>query len=164
MLSKSSMNRRGERSQNARTRGSQTTRERPPVLQTDNRSSFVKESAFMGRSGKRHGGKHRSDNLDRFARDQLKAFKAKFGRDPLPGEPLLFDRNKDVPTEIDLEQAFANLADSMREAGMRPELIYAYEKTGLVLMEGKDYPQDIKDEYQSAIAEYFKLKKAGKIP
>jgi hypothetical protein len=31
-------------------------------------------------------------------------------------------------------------------------------------MEGKDYPQDIKDEYQSAIAEYFKLKKAGKIP
>jgi hypothetical protein len=99
---------------------------------------MVCESEFlMGRSRKRRGAKHRSDKLDRLQREQLRAFKAKFGRDRLPDEPIYFDPDKDVPTEIDLEQEFANLTDSMREAGMRPELIYAYEKTGLILMEGE---------------------------
>jgi hypothetical protein len=91
----------------------------------------------MGRNRKRRGAKRRSDKLDPLQHEQLRAFKAKFGRDHCPANPSISILDKDVPTEIDLEQAFANLADSMREAGMRPELIYAYEKTGLILMEGE---------------------------
>jgi hypothetical protein len=118
----------------------------------------------MKRNRKRRSAKKRSNEMDRLERDQLKAFKAKFGRDPLPGEPIFFDPDQDAPVEIDLEQAMANLGDSMREAGIPLELIYAFEKTGLVLAEGKEYPQDVIDEYQAAIDEYFKLKTAGEIP
>jgi len=118
----------------------------------------------MKRNIKRRSAQKPSNELDRVERAQLEAFEVKFGRDPLPGEPIFFDPDQDVAVAIDLEQAMANLADSMREAGIRLELIYAFEKTGRVLIEGEEYPQDVKDEYQAAIDEYFKLKAAGKIP
>jgi hypothetical protein len=33
--------------------------------------------------------------------DQRKAFIDKFGREPGPGDPVIFDPDKDVPTPID---------------------------------------------------------------
>lgn len=117
----------------------------------------------MKRIKKRRGVKNRSNKVDKLRRNQLKAAKAELGRDPRPRAPLLFDPEKDVPDEIDLERAFAALADNMREAGISPELIYAYEKTGFILVEGREYPQEVKEEYQAAIDEYFKLQAAGKV-
>jgi hypothetical protein len=117
----------------------------------------------MKRIKKQRGAKNRSDKVDELRRNQQKAFRAKFGRDPRPDEPLFFDPNKDAPVAIDLEQVFADLADNMREAGISPELIYAYEKTGFILVEGREYTRAVTDEYQAAIEEYFKLKAAGKI-
>ena len=46
---------------------------------------------------------------------------------------------------------------AMRAAGIRPELIYAYEKTGFLLSEDgyKALSQEDKAEYDAAIDEYF---------
>lgn len=118
----------------------------------------------MGRIGKRRRGKSRLEKADDLMRQQLAAFREKFGRDPRPEDPVFFDPDKDEPTPLDVEQAFADLPDQMRLAGIRPELIYAYEKTGLILMEGEDYPQNIIDQYQAAMREYVALEKAGKLP
>ena len=118
----------------------------------------------MGRLGKRRVAKSRLQKADDLMRQQKATFHRKFGRDPGPDDPVFFDPDKDEPTPLDLEQAFADLPNQMRLAGIRPELIYAYEKTGLILMEGEEYPESIKDEYQAAMREYFALEKAGKLP
>ncbi len=104
--------------------------------------------------------------LDEAVREQLAAFRAKFGRDPLPHEPVFFDPNKDVPTAMEIDDATGDeIREAMTQAGVRPELIYAYDKTGLILSEeNRDiYPQEILDEYDAAIEKYFELVKAGKL-
>lgn len=50
--------------------------------------------------------------------DQRAAFIRKFGREPGPGDPLLFDPDKDVPTPISAERMGSDLADTMRKAGI----------------------------------------------
>lgn len=103
--------------------------------------------------------------LDEAIQEQLEAFRAKFGRDPLPHEPIFFDPEKDVPSPMDPGVAEAEVLEAMKAAGIRPEIIYAYKKTGLLLSEEmRDiYPAEVQEEYQAAIAEYLELEKAGKL-
>jgi hypothetical protein len=62
--------------------------------------------------------------------EQRAAFRAKFGRDPGPNDPILFDPNKDVPTPIGLADLEGEVLGAMRKTGVPPEIIYAYRKTG----------------------------------
>jgi hypothetical protein len=52
--------------------------------------------------------------------DQRKAFIDKFGREPGPGDPVIFDPDKDVPTPIDAERLEADLEKAIRDAGIDP--------------------------------------------
>lgn len=131
----------------------------------------------MGKRGKGNSAEHSAANfnispeeeqriVEEAVQEQLAAFRSKFGRDPLPHEPLFFDPDKDVPTALSIDDPADQVLEAMRLAGIAPQFIYAYDKTGLILtQDDRDtYPEEIQREYQSAIDEYFELKAAGKLP
>jgi hypothetical protein len=98
----------------------------------------------------------------RVMRQQLKAFRKKFGRDPLPGEPVFFDPDQDVPTEM----SEATLREEMLEllSDLPPQFAYAYAKTGLMLLleeQVEHYPPEAVAEWKAAIDEYFRLEDEG---
>lgn len=99
--------------------------------------------------------------IDRRTPHQLKmmqkAFKRKFGRDPGPNDPVFFDPDTDTPVPFPKEKMQADVLAAMKGAGLAPELIYAYRKTGRLIMEGNNYPPGAVEEWQAAIDEYFAL-------
>src|SRR5262245_44475075 len=91
--------------------------------------------------------------------EQRAAFRAKFGRDPGPNDPLIFDPDKDEPTPIGEARLNAEMLEAMRKAGVPPQIIYAYRKTGRLLLEGRRHlnPPEAQAEWDAAIDEYFRL-------
>lgn len=81
---------------------------------------------------------------------QRQRFIEKFGREPEPEDPVFFD----LPDENTLKR---ELAETMRKAGIRPALIYATEKTGLLVTEeNRNLIPDIDlAEWEAAIDEYY---------
>jgi hypothetical protein len=94
-------------------------------------------------------------------RAQLKDFRHKFGRDPKPGEPVFFDPDKDEPTPLDPGKLEADMLEVLRKTGTAPQIIYAYRKTGLLLVEGfeENYPPEAIEEWKAVIDGYFKLER-----
>jgi hypothetical protein len=95
---------------------------------------------------------------------QLEAFREKFGRDPGPGDPVFFDPDKDVPTQM---AAFPDdeLMAEFIELGAQPQHVYAYKKTGLMGLDHtvSGWPAQELQEWRAAIKEYFQLeKRAGR--
>jgi hypothetical protein len=90
-------------------------------------------------------------------RQQLEAFREKFGRDPGPEDPVFFDPCSDVPRPMDLADFDAEVVEVMCEAGIRPGLIHAYIRTGLmVTRENRKYlSQEDRMAWDRAILEYF---------
>jgi hypothetical protein len=66
---------------------------------------------------------------------QLRRFREKFGRDPLPSEPIFFDPDFDVPTPYDPEKFHQRMLEVFEAAGTPGDLVYAWEKTGMILTE-----------------------------
>jgi hypothetical protein len=93
---------------------------------------------------------------------QLDAFRKKFGRDPRPGEPIIFDPDADVPTSMSPVKFQADMLEAMRKAGTPPAFIYAYRKCGFLLTESsKDHaPPDQLQEWNDAIDEYYAIEHA----
>jgi hypothetical protein len=91
--------------------------------------------------------------------NQRLAFIAKFGRPPRPSDPVFFDPESDTPKPFSPAVLRDQVLESMRTAGTRSELIYAYGKTGM-LVGDEAYttmsPAD-KAEWDGAVAEYFRL-------
>jgi hypothetical protein len=96
--------------------------------------------------------------------EQRAAFRAKFGRDPGPNDPLLFDPDKDEPTPIGEARLDAEMLEAMRKTGVPPQIIFAYRKTGRLLLEGNRdlYPPEAQSEWDAAINEYFRLEAQAK--
>jgi hypothetical protein len=92
--------------------------------------------------------------------EQREAFRKKFGRDPGPGDPVIFDPDADEPTEISSVRIEAETLEAMRKAGTRPEVVYAYKKTGILLM--KDSPASPRDRqaWEAAVKEFFLIEAA----
>jgi hypothetical protein len=63
------------------------------------------------------------------------------------------------------EKLMEDFLEAMNLADLPPQIAYAIEKTGLVLMEGMEdhYPVDAVEDWKAAIEEYFDLEKAGKL-
>jgi hypothetical protein len=98
---------------------------------------------------------------------QREAFKAKFGRDPGPNDPVFFDPSKDEPTPIAPVDMEEDVLAAMNAANLPPEFAYAYKKTGgLLLIEGMrdHWPPDRVKEWEDAVNEYFAIEEASKQP
>lgn len=85
--------------------------------------------------------------------DQMQAFRARFGRDPGPGDPLLFDPDADVPTPLDEDQVIEELVAAGHRAGLAPALIYAIQQTGMLVTEAnRDLLGDAEiEEWEAAV-------------
>ena len=91
--------------------------------------------------------------------EQRERFRQKFGRDPRPEDPVLFDDDSDDPRPLSAEKFTRLLVDALKEANARPEIIYAVEKTGLLVTEFNKY-RLTEAEYRQwcdAIEEYRRL-------
>jgi hypothetical protein len=90
-------------------------------------------------------------------REQIRLFREKFGRDMAPNDPIFFDPDADEPRQLDVD--VDSIVKTMADAGIRPELIYAYRKTGLLVSDenyGKLSPED-RDDWHAAMEEYDQL-------
>lgn len=98
---------------------------------------------------------------------QLVLFKAKFGREPGPGDPVFFDPECDVPTPISEEKIMGNIVNALKQVVPdRPEFIYAFKKVGVLVTEenaSQVLPEDRK-QWDRAVKEYRRLIKEGKAP
>jgi hypothetical protein len=89
--------------------------------------------------------------LDAALITQRAKFIAKFGREPGPDDPIFFDLDEDALRDT--------TAKAMRESGVHPSLIYAYEETGLlVTTENRRMIPDVElREWDDKVREYFDL-------
>jgi hypothetical protein len=81
-----------------------------------------------GRKG-RHG-----RSLGDAMADQRQAFIKKFGREPGPGDPIIFDPDHDTPWPMPARKLRAGMVLTMIRAGIPEHLIYAYIRTGGLVM------------------------------
>src|SRR5260221_7201007 len=65
--------------------------------------------------------------------DARKEFIAKFGREPLEGEPLIFDPDFDTPTPYTDEKMTAMMIEAMEAAGKPGHLEFAFRTAGMVM-------------------------------
>jgi hypothetical protein len=71
--------------------------------------------------------------------EQKERFRQKFGRDPRPQDPVLFDDDYDDPRPLSPQKFQRILLDALKEANTRPEIIFAVEKTGFLVTEYNKY-------------------------
>jgi len=97
-------------------------------------------------------------------RAQMERFRAKFGREPGPTDPVFFDPDADEPRPLNMDAAFDELAAIAGEVGVSPQLIYAMKKTGRIVTENNKQfltPAELK-EWNDAIEEYHqKIRASG---
>ena len=81
-----------------------------------------------------------SPELAKAVQEQFQRFTEKFGRPPGPDDPLFFDPRDDEPRPIIDEVLDQHMLEAMHKAGVRPAIIYAYQKTGrLVTRENRKH-------------------------
>ena len=90
-----------------------------------------------------------SDEMGEVIEEQEQYFIEKFGREPAPGDNLFFD----MPP---VEHAEHAIVEAMKKAGMDPALIFAFEKTGLLVTEDNEHLISDMDraEWDAAVLEY----------
>lgn len=98
-----------------------------------------------------------SPGLGRVLETAQRKFKRIFGREPDDTDPILVE--KYLVSERDVKR---ETEDAMLRAGLSPELLYAYRKTGrLLTQKNKRLVPDVDvDEWHSAIEEYRAIKAA----
>jgi len=99
-------------------------------------------------------------------KEQEKAFRRKFGRDPEPNDPIFFDPNADEPKPMSLEGTEDEVLAAMNKMNLPPAFAYAYRKTGLIGVKGMmdAWPADSRKEWNDAVKEYFLIEEASKQP
>lgn len=89
-----------------------------------------------------------SDELAEVIEEQKRRFSEKSGREPGPDDNLFFD----MPP---LEHAEHFVVEAMKQAGLDSAVIYAFEKTGLIVTEANEHLISDKDraEWEAAVLE-----------
>jgi hypothetical protein len=95
---------------------------------------------------------------------QRQRFRQKFGRDWQENDPVFLDPDASEPRPMSAVKMEADVIEAMRKAGTPPQIVYAYKKTGLLLMEEmrEHWPKDRVKEWEDAIEEYFAIEDATK--
>lgn len=90
-----------------------------------------------------------SDELAEVIEQQHQRFVEEFGREPGPEDNLFFN----LPHQEVIEHV---MVEGMKEAGIDPAIIYAFEKTGLMVTEANEHLISDVDlnEWDEAITEY----------
>lgn len=84
------------------------------------------------------------------------AFIDKFGREPGPEDPVLFDPDADEPQPLPAEKVVAQTVEAMTAAKVDPRIIWAFTRTGLMVTE-QDLPlldPDDLEDWVAALREY----------
>lgn len=68
-------------------------------------------------------------------KEQQRAFREKFGRDPGPQDPVFFDPDASEPRFVPEGKLESEMVRAMNAAGIDPAFIYAYKVTGLMVTE-----------------------------
>lgn len=91
-----------------------------------------------------------SDKSRELLQAQVERFKEKFGREPGPEDKLFWEEPEHVEHQV---------TQAMRRAGLPPAMVYAYEKTGLLVTEKNRnlIPEADLAEWNAAWDEYEKL-------
>lgn len=74
--------------------------------------------------------------VDEFLKTYKAQFHEKFGRDPGPSDPILYDPDLDTPQPLSSQRTKAiwgRVIDALAATGCAPELVYAAKKTGMVI-------------------------------
>ena len=123
--------------------------------------SEVRTSPFS-RTARRERRIKITDDLGAALESQFRAFKAKFGREPGPGDPVFFDPDADKPkfhSVAQMKEMEDEMCAVMASTGIDPALIYAFRKTGRILTaENVKYlTREELVEWNDAIEEYRSL-------
>lgn len=99
----------------------------------------------------------------RALRAQRQAFIDKFGREPGPDDPVMFDPDADTPVPMSEEKVRAQMLAAMQAAEIPLHLIYAYAKTGFIVGQEGYRNMSLEDRaaYNAAIKEYFTIENAA---
>ncbi|SIT74529.1 hypothetical protein [Pontibaca methylaminivorans] len=91
-------------------------------------------------------------------------FVQKFGREPTGEDPIFFDPDCDTPVAMSEEKVTAMIVEAAREAGIREELIYAFEKSGYIVTKENQHliPPEGLFAHNAAIDEYRRKHDRGK--
>jgi len=84
-------------------------------------------------------------------------FRHKFGREPRPDDPVVFDPDADTPQHLPEEKHQQLLAEMGKAAGLPPHFVYAMRQTGVIVTERNEciMPKQKIEQWKSAIDEYF---------
>jgi SEC-C motif len=93
-----------------------------------------------------------SQELVEILERQREKFIARYGREPGPDDPIFVD----VPSDDEYDET---LMTAMEQAGVAPQVIYAFRKTGRIITEenAKFVPAAALEAWQHAIDEYEAL-------
>lgn len=90
-----------------------------------------------------------TEELAEVIEEQRQKFIEQHGREPDPGDNLFFN----MPHQEVVEHV---MVEGMKQAGLDPAIIYAFEKTGLMVTEANEHLISDKDraEWEAAVLEY----------
>ncbi len=105
-----------------------------------------------------------SEEMVTMLEQQRESFRLKFGREPGPQDPVFFDPDMDTPAPVDIDEIDEEMLKAMKAAGIAPELIHAWQRTGRLVTQENRHLLSAKDvsEWQAAIEEYRHLQSTGK--
>jgi hypothetical protein len=91
--------------------------------------------------------------------EQRERFKAKFGREPRPEDPILFDENADTPQPMALDEIEREVLEFLAAVNLDPAFIHAYKVTGRLVSEENLhlFTEEEIQEWGDAVAEYQRL-------
>ncbi len=100
-----------------------------------------------------------SDEMVGIVEEQRRRFVEKYGREPGPEDHVFFD----MPPFEHVEHA---MVEGMKQAGIDPAIVYAFEKTGLLVTEANQHLISDVDmaEWRAAIEEYHEKHGESELP
>jgi hypothetical protein len=100
-----------------------------------------------------------SKEMRQMMEEQKQRFRAKFGRDPRPEDPVIWDDNAAEPTPASVEDIHQTILSALIAAGSPPEFVYAFDKTGRLVTESNMHlltPEEYQ-EWVDAVEEFRRL-------
>jgi len=99
-----------------------------------------------------------SEELAEVIEEQRQKFIEQHGREPGPDDNLF----SDMPHQEHVEHS---MVQAMQQAGVHPALVYAFEKTGLLVTEQNQHLLPVNDlaEWEAAILEYEASQEEGEL-